>query len=136
MPTMIKAAGQGWELADQAPAIDWKTLDEWQPGEALRLQVDDEPTEQVTQASHIAIDFPAFTDGRGLSLAVLLRTRLNYTGELHATGAIHEDILHYLVRCGFDWLALPEGRDATTALEIVSPYSLHYQHSVRAPGNV
>jgi uncharacterized protein (DUF934 family) len=34
----------------------------------------------------IAVDFPKFTDGRGYSIARLLRDRYNFRGELRAIG--------------------------------------------------
>jgi uncharacterized protein (DUF934 family) len=50
----------------------------------------------------IAISFPQFTDGRGYTLARLLRERLGYAGELRAVGPLVADVLFYLHRCGFD----------------------------------
>ena len=81
----------------------------------------------------IAIDFPAFNDGRGLSLAVLLRTRCQFRGELRAIGDVHTDLMHYLHRCGFDSCLLPDGRNAQTALRALSSLSDFYQGSVRQP---
>lgn len=57
----------------------------------------------------IAIRFPAAADGRGLSLARLLRERHGYAGELRATGAITADQIWFLARCGFDAVELPPG---------------------------
>ena len=99
-------------------------------GVELLLPVDAELDAAYLQATAIGIDFPAFTDGRGLSLAVLIRTRLGYRGELRALGAIHEDILHFMVRCGFDTMELPADRDASTALRLLEPYSGLYQNAV------
>jgi uncharacterized protein (DUF934 family) len=81
----------------------------------------------------IAIHFPAFNDGRGLSLAVLLRTRYGYTGELRAIGDVHTDMLHYLRRCGFDSYVLPDGRDPATALIALDSLTDFYQGSVAQP---
>jgi uncharacterized protein (DUF934 family) len=81
----------------------------------------------------IAIRFPAFTDGRGLSLAVLLRTRLGFAGELRAIGAVHEDIVHYMDRCGFDTYSLADNRNHAAALRATASSSGHYQGSVREP---
>ena len=50
----------------------------------------------------IVLDFPKFTDGRAYSQARLLRERLDYRGELRATGAVFLDQLPFLLRCGFD----------------------------------
>jgi uncharacterized protein (DUF934 family) len=57
----------------------------------------------------IAIRFPAPGDGRGLSLARLLREHHGYAGELRATGGIAADQLWFLARCGFDAVELPPG---------------------------
>src|SRR5258708_47769 len=55
------------------------------------LKPDDEPealAEDIAMLSVIAIDFPKFTDGRGYSIAQLLRTRHRFTGELRAIGDV------------------------------------------------
>jgi uncharacterized protein (DUF934 family) len=112
--------------------------EQWVPnkGHGLLLAVDTEPASHHAAADLIAIDFPAFTDGRGLSLAVLLRTRYGFTGELRAVGDINADLLHYLARCGFDSFELPtpnvdpDGNHATTGFNTLAPYSDNYQASV------
>jgi uncharacterized protein (DUF934 family) len=50
----------------------------------------------------VALQFPTFADGRALSQAVVLRTRLGFTGELRAIGDITRDLVFWLGRCGFD----------------------------------
>jgi uncharacterized protein (DUF934 family) len=97
------------------------------------LEVSTEPQTEWINANIIAIEFPAFTDGRGLSLAALLRQRVGFSGDLRAVGAVHEDIVHFMLRCGFSSFELPEDRDPTTVLEQLTPYSQHYQGSVIAP---
>lgn len=96
----------------------------------LLLSVDAEPEARFTQADLIAIDFPVFHDGRGLSLAVLLRTRYGFRGELRAVGDVHPELVHYLRRCGFDSLVLPEGRRLDLEDPRLAPYSDYYQASV------
>jgi uncharacterized protein (DUF934 family) len=113
-------------------------LAEWSPasGDGLLLEVDAEPEAGFTQAPLIAINFPAMTDGRGLSLAVLLRTRFGFTGELRAVGDVHPDIVHYMRRCGFDTFQMPEGRrlpPAAVGRSTLAPYSDYYQASVLDP---
>lgn len=54
----------------------------------------------------IAIDFPAFTDGRGFSYGRTLREQLGYKGEVRAIGQFIRDQLYYLSRCGFDAYAI------------------------------
>ena len=95
----------------------------WLPGDGEP----DEIESLLPKAPLIAIRFAAMNDGRGLSLAVLLRTRFGYTGELRAIGEVHEDVLHYLRRCGFDSYQLPDGHDpaiALAAMRIRSPISI------------
>ena len=82
-------------------------------------------------ASLIAIDFPAFTDGRGYSLARLLRERYGYSGELRAIGDVLQDQLYYLHQSGFDSFAIREDRDAAQALAALQDFSDGYQVSWR-----
>ncbi|MDE0061741.1 MAG: DUF934 domain-containing protein [Gammaproteobacteria bacterium] len=107
----------------------------WTPecGKGVLLTVDDEVDERFLAANRIAIEFPAFNDGRGLSLAVLLRTRHGYAGDIVATGDVHEDMLHYLRRCGFTSFLVPDERSLDTALSTLAPYSDYYQASVIEP---
>ena len=49
----------------------------------------------------ISIAFPAFSDGRGFSLARLLR-RASFKGELRASGRLIADQISHALRCGFD----------------------------------
>ncbi len=133
MATVIKQTPDGWTIDQDGSTLDWKSAEDWQEGEALRLAGDEEPSPEFGSASAIAIDFPAFNDGRGLSLAVLLRTRYQFAGELRACGDVHEDIAHYMVRCGFDSLEISDERDPQIALGALFPYSAHYQASVTQP---
>ena len=48
----------------------------------------------------IAINFPAFTDGRGYSSARLLSERYGYRGELRAVGDVLHDQVSHMFRCG------------------------------------
>jgi uncharacterized protein (DUF934 family) len=60
----------------------------------VMLKPDQHPeaiVESLTQLDIIALDFPAFADGRGYSYAVLLRQRYGFTGELRATGDVFKD---------------------------------------------
>jgi uncharacterized protein (DUF934 family) len=81
----------------------------------------------------VAIRFAAVNDGRGLSLAVLLRTRYRYTGELRAVGEVLEDVMNYMRRCGFDSYQLPDGHDPQVALRAMRSLSDFYQGSVIDP---
>lgn len=102
----------------------------------LLLEGDTEPDEFAADLPHfslVAIHFPAFTDGRGYSLARLLRERHRYQGELRATGDILRDQLQYLSRCGFDSFQLREGEDPAKALTGLADFSEHYQSALDQP---
>ena len=138
MPNLIKRNSDSgdWESVADDNANDaraWQSLENWKNGDPLLLQVDEEPLPEHAEASAIAINFPAFNDGRGLSLGVLLRTRIQFPGELRAIGEVHQDVLHYMVRCGFNAFELDESKDLDTALNLISPYSDHYQASILQP---
>ncbi len=131
MQTISNTSG-GWEVhTSDTPA--WQTPDEWTPGNALLLPCDAEPEATFTAASAIAIELPAFNDGRALSLAVLLRTRIGFEGDLWAVGDVHEDLAHYMVRCGFTHLSLSNEGGAERALQRLKPYTDHYQASIIEP---
>lgn len=117
--------------ADQAMA----TLDGFDPAShhGLWLSIDAEPDVPLSGVDLIALEFPAFNDGRGLSLAVLLRSRYGYTGELRAVGETHPDLLHYMQRCGIDTVLLPEPHDFESAQAAFNPYSDYYQASISNP---
>ncbi|PWB79270.1 MAG: hypothetical protein C3F11_21305 [Methylocystaceae bacterium] len=55
----------------------------------------------------IDIAFPAFTDGRGFSLARLLR-REGFGGELRASGRLTPDQYLHAVGSGFDTIEIPD----------------------------
>ena len=106
---------------------------QWTPesGMGIELSVDAEIEERFLAAPAIGIEFPAFNDGRGLSQAVLLRSRHGYQGDLVATGAVQPDILHYMRRCGFTAAVLPNG-DVPNR-QTLAPYSDYYQACAMEP---
>ncbi|MDI1360549.1 DUF934 domain-containing protein [Methylotenera sp.] len=81
----------------------------------------------------IAIDFPNYKDGRGFSLAQILRTQLGWLGELRAVGDVLIDTIHYLARCGFDSFLVKEGHDPELALKSFETFTVHYQKSYPKP---
>jgi uncharacterized protein (DUF934 family) len=83
-----------------------------------------------SRAPLVAIDFPAFTDGRGYTLARLLRERYGYLGEIRAIGDVLVDQLFYMSRCGFDALALREDQHLDDALRALGAFSVSYQPAV------
>lgn len=85
---------------------------------------------RLPDISLLAIRFPVFTDGRGYSLARLLRQRHGYTGELRAFGDVLQDQLSYLTRCGFDSFALRPDQDLHAALTALDEISVAYQETI------
>lgn len=77
----------------------------------------------------IAVKFPKYGDGRGYSIARLLRERHGYQGELRAIGVVARDHLHAMAQCGFDAFELREGEDAQEALAALGDFSEAYQAS-------
>jgi uncharacterized protein (DUF934 family) len=135
MPALIEIERRGGSLRLRQRTVtdlELLTADDWQPESraGLLLAVDAEPAPRFADASLIAIDFPVFHDGRGLSLAVLLRTRVGFDGELCAVGDVHPELLHYLHRCGFDSFLLPEARALGADDPRLAPHADYYQASV------
>ncbi len=88
---------------------------------------------ELDQFEVIAVNFPAFADGRGYSLARLLKERYNYKGEIRAIGDVLIDQLYFMKRCGFDSYLLKEGLDAQKALAYFSTFSDPYQLAYDLP---
>jgi uncharacterized protein (DUF934 family) len=99
----------------------------WLPSDT---ELSPELAEELAQAPLIAIDFPAFTDGRGYSLARLLRERYGYGAEIRAIGDVLVDQLYYMTRCGFDALALREDQHLDDAMRALGAFSVSYQPAV------
>lgn len=103
---------------------------------ALWISPDDDfeaSMEWLAQMEMIAVDFPSFRDGRGYSVAYLLRTRYGWKGELRAIGDVLRDQLNYMRRCGFDVFVLRADKDIQAALKSFNHYSVQYQGGVDEP---
>lgn len=87
----------------------------------------------VEKFSVIAVDFPKFADGRGYTIAYLLRERLHYKGELRAIGDVLRDQMYYMQRVGFDAFAVRADKDIHEALRGLSGFAESYQASVDQP---
>jgi uncharacterized protein (DUF934 family) len=103
-------------------------------GEVVRIESHQDPAEfadRLPRAARVEVDFPKFGDGRGFSIARLLRERHGYRGELRATGHVVRDHLQPMEAVGFDSFLLKEDEDSRVALEafsdfpIFSPAKLH-----------
>lgn len=96
----------------------------------IRLK-SDQPADLIAQdLQHfelIALEFPAFKDGRAYSTARLLRERHGFSGELRAVGEVLRDQLVFMGRCGFDAFEIA-GRDVLDSWRKASAeISVRYQ---------
>lgn len=155
MPTLIDRHGaceDGWTvIADDAPLPgtptpvivsparwtgDPETFEALAAGGTrvgIALSPSDDPADIAAALPSIAlvtVAFPVFTDGRGYSIARLLRERHHWTGELRAVGDVQRDQLYYLARCGFDSFLLKDGESAVVALTAFRDFSESYQSAV------
>jgi uncharacterized protein (DUF934 family) len=96
------------------------------------LEPDQPPSElagDLNSIPLIAINFPAFTDGRGFSYARELRQR-GFSGEIRAVGNFIRDQLNYLARCGFNAFDFDENVNLEAALNSLDDFSENYQIDV------
>ena len=137
-------------LADDAAATGHShiivSLQRWQTehaalkagGSAVGVQLDNtldvlSLPESVLQADLIALNFPAFTDGRAYSQARLLRERLQYSGPIRACGDVLHDQLFYMARCGFDQFQRPQNLDDADLKKALATFSIAYQPTRSGP---
>jgi len=94
------------------------------------LRSDEKPeniADSLDQLAVIALDFPAFGDGRAYSYARLLRDQYGYKGELRAVGDVLLEQLHFMHRVGFNAFQIKSG-DALKDWEIAAAdVSVWYQ---------
>lgn len=104
-------------------------------GLGVRVPSDKLPADipELTRLALIAIEFPRFTDGRGYSVARMLRERHGFAGELRAVGWVLRDQLYYMERCGFDAFELAPGKPLDSALQAFGELSVTYQAAVDDP---
>jgi uncharacterized protein (DUF934 family) len=80
----------------------------------------------------VAVEFPAFNDGRAFSHASLLRDRLGYKDEIRAVGDVLIDPLALMLRVGIDSFAVTNATALKRLAEGRIPgISLHYQPAAR-----
>ncbi|MGP4843157.1 DUF934 domain-containing protein [Marinobacter sp. 1Y8] len=139
--TLVSAPveGETLQLPDGPALLPVAVWDENQDAFAGRNDIGvwfdshDEPETISSDLTHlplIAVNFPKFTDGRGYSIARLLRERHGYTGELRAVGDVLLDQLFYMKRCGFDSYVLRADKDINKADSCLNVFSNAYQAAV------
>ncbi len=95
--------------------------------------VDALASDSFADVALIALNFPAFTDGRAYSQARLLRERLHFKGTLRACGEVLHDQLFYMLRCGFDSFEIPAGLNTQQAEKFLHTFSVAYQPTSSGP---
>jgi len=90
--------------------------------------------EDIRRLSLVAAEFPTPGEGRGYTQGRLLRSRLQFKGELRAVGAaVKQDLLFILSRCGFDSFELAPGQKVEEALRALDRYNVAYQPAETVP---
>lgn len=90
----------------------------------------------LNQFDLITINFPSFADGRGFSVARLLRERFHFRGEIRAVGDVLRDQLFYMQRCGFNAFAIREDRCIEDALNAYNDFTISYQAATDNPNPI
>ncbi len=135
MATLIKNRRIAGQSASQ-PEPKEREVPRQEQGEVLRLEPNDDLAaiaDRLGQAARVEVNFPKFGDGRGYSIARLLRERHGYNGELRAVGQVTRDNLMFMEQCGFDAFLLRDGEDPHAALEAFDDFSEVYQGTVAEP---
>lgn len=99
------------------------------------LNSDQSPTliaQDLGKFSLVAVNFPAFADGRGFSYGRELRDRHNFQGEVRAIGDFIADQLLFLKRCGFNAFAL-KSDNLQAALKSFNDFTDGYQSTIDQP---
>lgn len=107
---------------------------QWEQGHRLGVWLgpQDDPADiaaDLADLDVIGVHFPVPGDGRGYSIATLLRARYGFKGELRAIGAVERDYLHFLRRVGFDAFEVADPENAVAGLDAFSRF---YQPAVPA----
>lgn len=135
-------AGSLPAFADEADVIVpwryWREVSAGRPDRSGRMAVwlepDDEPADLypfVQNMALIAVDFPSFTDGRGYSIARLLRERYSYKQELRALGDVGPDQLLPLWLVGFDSFEIKQQQSIEPDSLALEAFPDHYQANYR-----
>jgi len=98
---------------------------------ALRLNgnnpLEELSAETCAKFPMIALEFPAFVDGRCFSYARTLRDTYGYKGEIRAVGNFIRDQLYFLSRVGFNAYEFATEAEAQQAMQALDDFSVNYQ---------
>ncbi len=125
-------------IPDGVPVL--VSLDQWQAHRdaltargtpvGVRLRSDQSPeliADDLGQLVLVALEFPAFKDGRAYSYARLLRDRYGYEGEIRAIGDVLMEQLHFMLRIGFNSFQIKGEDPLRQYQEALGDYSVWYQ---------
>lgn len=139
----------GWtELADDAPLtgavdalISLKRFGQNRPeienhNGRIGVRLDNDVDVEVLipyldRLSLVALEFPAFTDGRAYSQARIIRRQLGFAGEIRATGDVLADQAELMLRCGFDSFEVKDGQSLEIWRRAANSLKLSYQRNYR-----
>ena len=100
----------------------------------LQLPNDADPLAQnLAGVQTIELHFPAFSDGRAFSQALMLRRRCGFKGDIRATGDVLVDQLSQMQRCGFSSAVLRADQNLAKGQELLAHFSGFYQGDVTQP---
>ena len=108
------------------------------PVEAIKVEADVDVVELLSLSERfqeVQVNFPMFADGRGFSIARLLR-RDGFSGTIRAVGDVALDRVAFMQRVGFDAIELKEGEEAALVPRLLNHVNIHYQTSSDGHGPV
>lgn len=119
------------------PLQFWKSfqteIEEYSGGFSIWLDshenVDDIESE-LASLPLIALNFPAFADGRSYTNARELREHYKYEGEIRAIGDVLRDQIYYMKRCGFDAFEIRHDQNAEECISALADFKTGYQSSI------
>jgi uncharacterized protein (DUF934 family) len=118
------------------------SLDTWleAPNQAAGILL--QPTDDLERlrgnldgAALIGVDIHRINDGRGYSIARVLRERFGFKGRLRAVGAVTADQVFALAQVGFDEFALRGDQALAPALAALGSFSTVYASGLAAATN-
>ena len=128
---------EGGEIPPEGPVIvhleQWRTHRDALSGRAavgVRLKSDESPeliADDLGRLAVVALEFPAFRDGRAYSYARILRERYGFKGEVRAVGDILREQLHFMLRTGFNAFELAGDDPLGQVRAATEDFSVWYQ---------
>jgi uncharacterized protein (DUF934 family) len=116
------------------PLARWQSdrdrLLDWSDALGVRLKSDESPeliADDLGRISLVALEFPAFRDGRAYTWARMLRERFGFGGEIRAVGDVLMEQLHFMLRTGFDAFELDAADPLAQFQTAKEEFSVWYQ---------